>query len=168
LRDGKPEVLIPAGTPIPFTARTFFVPPRTERAKLSLFQNAGDIQEEGLPGSRTILSMVNLDVVEGVEVEFCCALSASGLMNISARHGNTAVEIPFYLPPGDDKTPAPASPRRRIRELKLRLTPLEPLLPLGQADRLHNLIRRIEGLESEESAAEMLESLVKDLEIALS
>jgi molecular chaperone DnaK (HSP70) len=166
LKNQQPEILIPAGTPVPFTTRVTFVPDRSGTIDLPVFQTIGDMREE-----RTILSLLTLDVEAGTEVEICCALSASGLIRCVARHGNTTVEMPLLslkhdAPP--EGHPEDQDPRRRIRELKLRLTPLEILFSSQQAERFHDLVRRVENIEDDGSSLKLLEGIVKELEVALS
>jgi molecular chaperone DnaK (HSP70) len=156
LKNDQPEILIPAGTPVPFTTRSVFVPARSGKMELPVFQTAGD--EE-----RTILSLLTLDVEAGMEVEIRCTLSASGLVRCAARHGNTTVEMPLLSLKHD----APIF-RQRIRELKLRLTPLEILLSSEQAERLHDLVRQVENIEDDGPSVKILEGIVKELELALS
>jgi hypothetical protein len=166
LKDGQPETLVPAGTPVPFTTRSTFVPDRSGKMALSVFQNVGDTREE-----RT-LSHLTLDVEAGREVEIRCALSTSGLMRCVLRHGDMTVEMPL-LSLKHDVLPEVAlssseTARQRIRDLKLRLTPLEILCSPGQIERLQGLVRRIENMENDGPSVEILEGIVKDLEIALS
>jgi molecular chaperone DnaK (HSP70) len=169
LRDGVPEILIPAGTPVPFTARTTFVPSQSGRMEVPIFQKLadmrGDIREE-----RTILSLLELEVTEGLEVELRCTLAASGLINFSVKHKNGLMET--SLSPKIEAEPSGfLSAQQRIRALKLRLTALEILLSPSHLNRLYNLVRRIEDVEDvedEESSVEILETLVKGLEAALS
>jgi molecular chaperone DnaK (HSP70) len=58
--------------------------------------------------------------------------------------------------------------RQRMRELQLRLTTLEALLSRSQAERLHVLVDRLENVGHSEYSIEILEGIVKDLEVALS
>ncbi|MDR1622282.1 MAG: Hsp70 family protein [Synergistaceae bacterium] len=177
LRDDRPEVLVSAGTPVPFTTRSVFVPAHSGKMELPVFQNVGDTQEE-----RTILSFLTLDVEAGKEVEIRCTLSTSGLMHCVVRQGNTTVEMPLLSLKRGALLATPSSSsfsfssfsssvmaaRRRIRDLKLRLTPLEILCSSGQLERLHGLVRRIENIEDDGPSVEILEGIVKDLEVALS
>jgi hypothetical protein len=166
LKDGQPEILVLAGTPVPFTSRSTFVPSRSGKMELPIFQNVDDTHEE-----RTILSFLTLDVEAGKEVEIRCTLSTSGLMHCVVRQGNTTIEMPLLSLSRDafsENMPSPSTDaRRRIRELKLRLTSLEILCSPEQLERLHGLVRRIESIENDSSLVEILEGVVKDLEVAL-
>jgi molecular chaperone DnaK (HSP70) len=164
LRDGQPEILIPEGTPVPFTARTTFVSDRSGKMELPVFQNVGDMRE-----APTLLSPLTLDVQAGEEVEIRCTLSTSGLMHFVARQGNTLAEMSFFSLKSDapPEVSAVSAARRRIQDLKLRLTPLEILCSSDQAERLQGLVRQVENIE-DDASAEILEGIVKDLELALS
>jgi molecular chaperone DnaK (HSP70) len=177
LRDGAPEILIPAGTPVPFTARTTFVPSRSGRMEVPVFQRLADmrgsaVKVDAIRGNaqeeRTILSRLELEVTEDLEVELRCTLSAAGAISFGVKHKNALAEVP--LSPKDESVEAAPrfSNRQRIRALKLRLTPLEILLSPSHVDRLYSLVRRIEDVEDEESSVEILETVVKGLEVALS
>ncbi|MDR1977308.1 MAG: Hsp70 family protein [Synergistaceae bacterium] len=165
LRNEEPEILIPAGTPVPFTARTTFVPARSGKTELPVFQNVADMREE-----RTVLSVLTLDLEAGTEVELRCTLSTSGLMHCVLRHGNTTMEMPLLSLKRDVLPDASAASvaRQRIRDLKLRLTPFEILCSSDQVERLHNLVRQIENIEDDGPSVEILEGIVKDMEVALS
>jgi molecular chaperone DnaK (HSP70) len=167
LRDGAPEILIPAGTPVPFTARTTFVPLRSGQMEVPVFQKLadmrGDAQEE-----RTVLSLLELEVTEGLEVELRCVLSAAGSISFSVKHKNALAETPLSPKNENMEATSDFSSRQRIRALKLRLTSLEILLSPSHLDRLHRLVRCIEDVEDEDSSLEILETVVKNLEVALS
>jgi hypothetical protein len=164
LRDGRPEVLIPGGTPVPFAARNTFVPDRSGKMELPIFQNVADMRE-----TPAVLSLLTLDVQAGEEVEIRCTLSASGLMHFVAQQGDTRAEMPFFSLKRNAPLETSAAPaaRQRIRDLKLRLTPLEILCSPDQVERLQGLVRQVESLE-DDASAEILEGIVKDLELALS
>ncbi|MDR2179767.1 MAG: Hsp70 family protein [Synergistaceae bacterium] len=163
LRDGQPEILIPAGTPVPFAARASFMPARSGKVELPIFQNMGDAREE-----RTILSLLTLNVEANVEVEIHCSLSTSGLIHFVLRQGSTQVEMPLFSLKRDILASAPSSGGQRIRDLKLRLTPLEILCSAEQVERLHGLVRQVENIKDGGVSTEILEGIVKDLEVALS
>jgi molecular chaperone DnaK (HSP70) len=177
-RDGETRILAAAGSPLPLSARAVFVPKRSERTKLTVFQDIGDMQSaaprEGRAaagrdggGGRTILSVLELDVTAGTEVAVHCALSASGLLNLSAGQDGAAIEMPLFLPEGL-KNEAPADRNgERLRGIKLRIASLETLLSEGQKDRLYSVLRLLENSEGDPAAAEMLEQLTQDLELAL-
>ncbi|MDR3265907.1 MAG: Hsp70 family protein, partial [Synergistaceae bacterium] len=90
IRDGEPTVLIAAGTPLPFSARAAFVPSRSGRTSLSIFQDFGDTRTE-----KAILSVVEPDVEAGKEVVFRCTLDTSGLLRLSLSNGETTAEVPL-------------------------------------------------------------------------
>ncbi|MDR2136833.1 MAG: Hsp70 family protein [Synergistaceae bacterium] len=168
LRNGENQILIPAGTPVPFTARATFFPGRSERMTLPIFQTIGGLREE-----RTLLSTLELDVTEDEEVELCCVLSASGLMTVSLRHGNMVIETSlFSLRYGDENnfstlSRSMSTSTQRLHGLKLRLASLEMLFSPGQSERLQDLVRRIETIEDDEASVEILENVVKELELVL-
>jgi molecular chaperone DnaK (HSP70) len=163
LRDGQPEILISGGTPVPSTARRTFVAERSGKMELPIFQNVADMQD-----APTVVSLLTLDVQAGAEVEIRCTLSTSGLTRFVARQGNTQAEMSFFSLQND--TPpegsAASAARQRIRDLTLRLTPFEILCSFDQAERLHSLVRQVENIE-DDASAEILEGIVKDLELAL-
>lgn len=163
LVDGQSTVLIASGTPLPFSARSAFRPQRPGMTAISVFQDLGDLQE-----GRTILSALNLNFSGEEEAELCCLLNTSGLLRVSVRQGLKTIEMPLLpIMEGDAASKAPAR-NRRLRELKLRLTPLEIMLSPQQQDRLHSLVRRIENIENDDPSIEILEELVNDLEAAVS
>jgi molecular chaperone DnaK (HSP70) len=171
LRDGKPEVLIASGTPLPFTARAHFIPERAGKTELAVFQAFGDMggARDEEQGERTILSVFELDASAGEKVALQCALSASGLMRFSVAHGGETAEMPL-LALKDRTGPAALEPdvpaKGRMREVSRRLASLEASLSDEQKDRLRVLTRKA-GNVGEEAAAEILEKLAKDLEFAL-
>jgi molecular chaperone DnaK (HSP70) len=187
-REGEtPRILAATGTPLPLSARAVFVPERSERTKLTVFQDIGDMQsaapsaapseeqagnrsENDDPGGRTILSVLELDVTAGSEVALHCSLSSSGLLNLSARHGGAAVEMPLFLSNGQElkSEVLEGLNGERLRKSKLRLASVETLLSEGQKDRLYSVLRLLENAESDSAAAEILEKLGHDLEFALS
>jgi molecular chaperone DnaK (HSP70) len=184
-RGGETRILAAAGSPLPLSARAVFVPKRSERTKLTVFQDIGDMQsaaprggraadrhegggsEGGGQGGRTVLSVLELDVTAGTEVAVHCALSASGLLNLSAGQDGAVIEMPLFLPEGlKNEVPADRN-GERLREIKLRIASLETLLSEGQKDRLYSVLRLLENSEGNPAAAEMLEQLTQDLELAL-
>ena len=97
-----------------------------------------------------------------------CSLSTSGFLRCRLKHGVDEIDMPLFPERNVDGTLAASLPSRKIRQLKLRLAPLEILLSPGQQDRLHLLVRQIENFEDDKSSLEILEGIVKDLELALS
>ncbi|MDR1730486.1 MAG: Hsp70 family protein [Synergistaceae bacterium] len=162
IRGGEATVLIAAGTPLPFSAKASFVPKRSEKASLSIFQDRGDLKSE-----RAILSAVDFDARAGEEVSVSCVLDTSGLLRLSLGNGRTAIDVPL-IPPGQKSNVSPEGRRQQLRRLKLRLTPLEILLSVSQQDRLHNLVSQIENAGNDNIPIEILEDLVNDLEAVLS
>ncbi len=163
LVDGKSAVLIPSGTPLPFSSCSTFGPLRSGMTELSVFQDCGDLQE-----GRRMLAAVTPGLSGEEDAELCCSLSTSGLLRVSVRQGDRTVEVPLLpLREKDGASRAPVR-SRRLRELKLRLTPLEILLSPQQQDRLHALVRRIENIENDDPSVEILEKLVNELETAVS
>jgi molecular chaperone DnaK (HSP70) len=179
LYDGEPRVLAAAGTPLPLSARAAFVPKRSERTKLTVFQDAGDMQnirnvQDAAPrDGRTILSELETDVTAGSEVVLHCTLSSSGLLNLSVRRDGAETEMPLSLSKELKESRAlrsePIADRGedRLREIKLRIASLETLLSEGQKDRLYSMIRLLENVETDPTAVETLEKLAQDLEFAL-
>jgi molecular chaperone DnaK (HSP70) len=184
LYDGEARPLAAAGTPLPLSARASFVPKRSERTKLTVFQDAGDMQNirnvqdtaprgERDESGRTILSELETDVTAGSEVVLHCALSSSGLLNLSVRHDGTETEMPLFISKESKESRAlksePMADRGedRLRKIKLRIASLETLLSESQKVRLYSVIRLLENAETDPSAVDTLEKLAQDLEIAL-
>jgi molecular chaperone DnaK (HSP70) len=196
-REGETRILAAAGTPLPLSARAAFVPERSERTKLTVFQDIGDMQSAAPPEERagnrsgndspcgrTVLSVLELDVTAGSEVALHCSLSSSGLLNLSAKNGGAAVEMPVFLSNGLERELREGlkeglkkelksevlEDRReeRLRKSKLRLASLETLLSEDQKDRLYSVLRLLGNAEGDPVAAEILEKLGHDLEFALS
>ena len=163
LRDGKPEILIYAGSPLPCTAKASFIPHQSEWTELSVFQSIGGIRKE-----RTILSSLKLNVTAGTRLELRCSLSMSGFLHCHVKHGTSEFDMPLFQEHKSGGASAASLPSQEIRKLKLRLAPLEILLSPSQQDKLHLMVRQIESLEDDESSLEILEGIVKDLELALS
>jgi molecular chaperone DnaK (HSP70) len=167
------RILAAAGSPLPLSARAVFVPKRSERTQLTVFQDIGDMQSAapreggGEGGGRTVLSALELDVTAGTEVAVHCALSASGLLNLSAGQDGAAIEMPLFLPEGLKNDVSADRDGERLRGIKLRIASLEALLSESQKDRLYSLLRLLENSENSPAALEMLEQLTQDLEFAL-
>jgi hypothetical protein len=178
-RGEEAQILAAAGTPLPLSARAVFVPERSERIELTVFQDVGDMHaapregrggrsESGTRSGRATLSVVELDVTAGSEVALHCALSASGSLSLSARHDGAVIEMPLLLPGGPESGLLTDRSEERLREAKLRAASLEALLSEAQKDRLRSVIRRLERAGDGPAAVETLEKLTRDLEIALS
>jgi molecular chaperone DnaK (HSP70) len=82
--------------------------------------------------------------------------------------GAAALGAALFARTGEEPILSAASSRRRLRELKLRLTPLETLLSDSQAHRLHALADQADKLENDAPSVEVLEEVVKELEAVLS
>jgi molecular chaperone DnaK (HSP70) len=80
--------------------------------------------------------------------------------------GAAALGAALFARTGEEPTLA-ASPRRRLRELKLRLVPLETLLSETQVQRLRALTDQIDKLENDVPSVNVLEGVVKELETTL-
>jgi molecular chaperone DnaK len=181
--DGQTRVLAVAGTPLPLSARAAFIPKRSERMKLVVFQDMGSMRRaaprgaggpngpDGLNGpggqdGRVVLSTLELDVATGSEVVLHCALSALGLLRLGAQHDGATVEMPLLLPRGSKSDP-PGRDEERLRKIKLRLASLEMLLSEGQKERLYSIIRLSEDAGNVPSSTDILENLAKELDFVL-
>ncbi|MCL2010110.1 MAG: Hsp70 family protein [Synergistaceae bacterium] len=67
-----------------------------------------------------------------------------------------------------DESAAAKAPGKRLRDLKMRLVPIEPALNPAQKVRLRLMVDKLENLEDNASSMEIMEGIVKNLEAEFS
>lgn len=137
---------------------------RSGRARLELIQSPNELREGGVR-----LASLELGVRSGEELRLTCEISASGCLEAELRRDTgERVEIPLFPKGNGSPRDVAAESARRMQELKLALAAVETALSEQQQDRLHALMRRIEGMPFDAETMALMEGLVKDLDNAVS
>lgn len=162
--EGVPTRVIPSDSTLPVRAVVPLRAVRSGRARLELIQSPNELREGGVR-----LASLELGVRSGEELRLTCEISASGCLEAELRRDTgERVEIPLFPKGNGSPRDVAAESARRMQELKLALAAVETALSEQQQDRLHALMRRIEGMPFDAETMALMEGLVKDLDNAVS
>lgn len=156
--NGRDEIVIPKAMPLPFIGRAFYVSSESERLSVRVFQHMGEEQQE-----RVDLSCIDIENAKGQEVFVTCSLDEKGLLRVRVRYGERESEMPIMTTRHKIELDPLAENRKKLNELKLRLMPFEMQLSPRQQDRLHQVVRALEGLREEDSLL-LAEELASEME----
>ena len=166
LEDDRPRKVIASGTPLPTRAETTLTALRPGILEIPVFQNVGDFGERQI-----ILSVLKIEADKGEELSLTFRLDSSGHLEVEVlRAGGEKTT----LSPLDIHRNSFHEPReswlfaQKLDRLKLRLTPLEVSMTPEQQENLHLLVGQIESLQGDAQALNVLEGLVRELEVELS